>query len=443
VDRSDEETVPPERAREMGEEIRSWSEAFDTAPEISLADCFRLALSHSEELLIRGEKLFEAWTLEREAISSLLPAAYFNWAYSVDSDSIRFQNQTISPRDTTESWLTLQQTLFDGQSFAAVPAAREARKIERLRLKDERDRLLYAVAAAFYEILGFQEDVTVLEAVLESAEEFSRVVEARWKSGEASRQEVLAAKAQQDNASALLIQARHDVKIARTALARLVGLDEIPEELLDTYTVAFSPGNIPDLVERARVERPDVGAARASIDFAKAERLAALSDYFPRITADLTRWLKREGAFSDAVDWNLSLNLLWPIFDSGGREARQARALSGIRQRELELSALKRQVRQEVEEAVLSFESLGNRLGALKSRAEASKVALELVTAEYKAAEATNLDVITGRRTWAEAERDFARAQLARKLAALKIRLVLGDFKISEPFVEAMEIVKE
>jgi outer membrane protein TolC len=137
------------------------------------------------------------------------------------------------------------------------------------------------------------------------------------------------------------------------------------------------------------------------------------------------------------------LNLTWNLFDSGGREARQARALSGIRQKELTLNALNRQIRQEVEEAVLSFESLQKQLGALKSRAEASKASLELAEAEYRADEATNLDVQVSRRTWEEAERDLARTELALKLAALKIQLVTGTFNQALPLMEAVEIAGE
>ncbi|MBU0754506.1 MAG: TolC family protein, partial [Planctomycetes bacterium] len=179
------------------------------------------------------------------------------------------------------------------------------------------------------------------------------------------------------------------------------------------------------------------------IEFAKAERLAATADYLPKVYATVNRWLKREGAFNDAVDWDLSLNLTWSLFDSGGREARQARALSGIRQKELILNALERQVRQEVEEAVLSFESLEKQLGALRSRAEASKASLELAEAEYQADEATNLDVQISRQTWEEAERDLARTELALKLAALKIQLVTGLFNVSDPLIEAVEIAGE
>ena len=205
----------------------------------------------------------------------------------------------------------------------------------------------------------------------------------------------------------------------------------------------MSPGNLPDLVEEANDDRYDLEAARSAIELAKADRLAMLAEYFPIVSADFTYWLDREGAFSSDIDWTLSLNLVWSLFDSGGREARQSMALSRIRQRVLELSSLEKQVRFEVEEAVYSFWSLSRSLGVLKSRTDASQSALDLADAEYRANEITNLDVIIARRVWEEAERDYSRARLSRKLAALKIRLVVGDFRVTAPVQEAVKIEKE
>jgi outer membrane protein TolC len=389
-ERTDRDYVP----EKMGKRLRKWEEEEFTLPEsITLAECFRLALNSNEDLLLQGEQLFEAWTFEKEAISGLLPSVSFNWEYMVNSDAVKFSGVTVAPRDTTESWFSAQQTIFDAQAIAAVPAAKAARKIEQLALHDVRDRLLFSVASAFYVILGLEHDVRVFETSLNSQEEFYRVVEARRRSGEASRQEALLVQAQRDQVAAQLIESRHNLKIARTGLARLTCLEELPGKLLDTYVVEHESGDIPVLVEEAKMKRSDLGAARAAIDLAEAVRMAAMSDYFPRVYADFTRWTKREGAFSDEVDWDLSLNATWSIFDSGGREARQARALSGIRQSQYNVSSLERQVRQEVEEAVLFFESLERQLGALVSREKASKAALDLAEAEYRADEATNLDV--------------------------------------------------
>jgi outer membrane protein TolC len=426
---------------EMGKNLRKWQEEeFKDRDSITLAECFRLALNRNEDLLLQGEQLFEAWTFEREAISGLLPSVSFNWDYTVNSDAVKFSGVTVAPRDTTESWFSAQQTIFDAQAIAAVPAAKAARKIEQLSLHDVRDRLLFSVAAAFYVILGLEHDVRVFETSLTSQEEFYRVVEARRRSGEASRQEALLVQAQRDQIAAQLIESRHNLKIARTGLARLTCLEELPGKLVDTFIVDRRAGDIPALVEEARLKRSDLGAARAAIELAEAVRMAATSDYFPRVYADFTRWTKREGAFSDEVDWDLSLNATWSIFDSGGREARQARALSGIRQRQYNVSSLERQVRQEVEEAVLFFESLERQLSALKSREKASKSALDLAEAEYQADEATNLDVQISRSAWEEASRDLARTELALKLAALRIQLVTGNFNIAEPLMEAVEI---
>ncbi|MFH1999289.1 MAG: TolC family protein [Planctomycetota bacterium] len=427
----------------MGEKLREGETHGEGAESLTQADCFRLAQNNAEDLLIQGEQLFSTWTYEQESISSLLPSVSIDGVYSRDSEEVEWQGFTVSPRDSAQYWFSLRQTVFDGRSFAAVPAARAARKIEQLNLQDRRDRLLYAVAASFFEILGVGHDIQVFEASLASADEFLRVVEARRKSGEASRQEAMSAQAQRDKVESQLIQARHDLEIARSHLAQMTCIETLPATLIDTYEVTCSPDLIPALVETATAERADLKAARAGVELAEAERQAALSEYLPVVTAGLTRWIKREGAFSEPVDWNFSLDMSWNLFDSFGREARQARTLSGIRRQELVVNALERQVKHEVHDAVLSYESLGRVLGALSSRADASRAALELATAEYNADEATNLDVQVARSVWEEAARDLRRAELAQKLSALKIQLVCGRFSVTEPLMDAVEIAAE
>lgn len=446
-----QDMVPPERAggdredaaRDAGRRIRDWAAAYEGAETITLAECFRLALANEETLALQGEKLLEADARAKEAVSTLLPQVDFHYRYSHDNKEIRFEGFRITPRDSSESWISASQTVFDGRAIAAVSAAKAARRIEGLRLSDHRDRVLFSVAAAFYAVLGLEQDVETEQAALERAREGLRVAGARARAGEASRQEVLAASAEREATEARLVQARNDLAVARSDLRRLVGLEALPPRLVDEYTVTFTPGAVPELTAAAERNRPDLGAARAAVDLAEADRKATLSEYLPRISADYTYWLRREGAFTSDIDWNLSLNFTWSLFDSGGREARMTQAYSRYRQRAFELAALEKSVRHEVEEAVRSFLSLDRSLAAFRSRADSVKKALGDVQARFQVREAAALDVATAREAWRQAERDRARAALARKLAALRIHLVVGDFPLSAPAQSAMETAKE
>jgi multidrug efflux system outer membrane protein len=190
---------------------------------------------------------------------------------------------------------------------------------------------------------------------------------------------------------------------------------------------------IPDLAERAWRTRSDVEAARAAVNVARAQRKAELSGYLPTVDLEWNRWLQRESVFIEPIDWTLSVSASWPLFDFGARDAAYSRALATVRQRELELASLRRQVRLEVEEAVLAFRSLGAAEGALAARAAAARAALDEARARHEAEEAVDLDLRAAERDLESALRELARLHLARKQAALKIRLAVGDFRLSDP----------
>lgn len=406
---------------------------------LTLSRCFALALRHAESLRIRGERLVSAQAFRRETVGDLLPEILFSWQYQRDSDAVRFGGDEISPRDSTVSWLTVRQTLFDGELVSALDASGLVTEIERLGLKDERDRVLYSAAALFFEVLAIEEDLAALEADERLAVERLRVAEARFESGESVSNEVAVARAARIEAGFALSQRRYDREMARSRLISLIGLDELPTELVDNYELTWTPGLIPDLVERAWSTRSDLEAARVQIDLTRAQRKAELARYLPKVDAELNRWLKRDGAFIEEIDWTLALNATWTLFDSGAREAANSRVLSAVRQRELELSALERQVRQSVEEAVLGYRSLGAAVEALVARSAAFHETEVRVRALCNQDEALDLDLLAAVRDKERAGRELERTRLARKMAALKIRLVVGEINVSQPVTTMME----
>ncbi len=428
-----------ERIGATADRIASQSARLEAADALTLSDCFRLGLVRSEDLLIKGEQLLQAEAFEKEAIGNLLPEVLFNWRYTRDSDAVRFGRTTISPRDTIESWISVVQPVFDATLFAALDVSDIATRLEELALRTERDSLLYAVAAVFFDVLALEEDLAALGAIHNLNGEYLRVQEALLAAGEILDEKVIAARALVAESAAALARCGNDRAAARSRLGGLIGLDRLPEELVDNYEMTFSPGLIPDLAERAWRTRSDVKAARAAIDLARAQRTAELSGYLPTVDAELSRWLKREGAFAEAIDWTLAVNASWPIIDGGARDAAYSRALSIVRQREMELSALKRRVRVDVEEAVLAFRTLDAAVASLEKRRAAGQAALDQALARFEAKETTEVALLAAKSDYESVRRELERVRLARKQAGLKIRLVVGDFNLSDPMEKVMK----
>ncbi|MCO5165134.1 MAG: TolC family protein [Planctomycetes bacterium] len=428
----------PEDQVEAAGAMRALAEAAAVSTQLTLTDCMRLALVNVQRLEARGERLLQADTLRAEAITTLLPRAGFSLRYTRDSNPVEFGGEVFLPQTRLEHSVFVTQPLFDARALPGYRLGAATRRVEALLLDDERDEVLFQVAAAFYEVLGFDRDLVFLRSTRDQVDEQLRVLEARLEVGEAQPQEVLLARARRAEVEVDLVQAQFDRDSARARLARLTGTSA-QQELLDTLEVERPRGSVEALVARALATRPALEAARAEVDVAAERRNLVLAEYLPRVTLDFTYFTRAVGGFNQFLDWTGSINLLWTVFDGGSREVRLARTRSIERERALLARDLEDEVRLQVVQAALSFAALDRAQDALEARRQAARGAQELASVQFQAGEATNLDVLVAVAERQDAERNQVRGEFARKLAALRIWLVTGELSRSPPARRLLE----
>ncbi|MCA8923052.1 MAG: TolC family protein [Planctomycetes bacterium] len=400
---------------------------------LTLSDCFRLALENSESLRVQGELLWSSELQRRRAIATVLPQVALYGLHTRDSDKIAFSGGgSFQPRERTNYGFTVTQTLFDGKLAPRLSLIDETQQIQALELRDQRDRLLFAVASNFYDALGLEADVRAIEATRTSSRETLRVLEARQDLGVARADEVLLARASEAESEARLIQTQAELERVRLRLESILQRAPLPP-LVDTFEVTSGPRELPRLVDLALRQRYDLEAARHQILAAEAQKDEAFTDYFPKAELVFNHLTESEEGFNSQLDWTLGISLEWTLFDGFGREARLAQTYSAIRQRELELRALEKQARLEVAEAALAFRSLDRALFAFEARANAAASAYDATNARLEAGSATHLELLVARDTREDAARNLTRTALGRKLAALRIRLAAGDLRNAAP----------
>lgn len=428
------------------EHLQALASEAAVSSQLTLTDCMRLALVSYEYLAARGESLLQADTLRAEAITTMLPRVNFPLTQTVNSNAVSLSTlgggstgattptsgRPFLPRSYTQHSLVITQPLVDARALPAYRVATATRRIEALNIDDLRNEVLFQVATAFYEVLGFDRDVQALRSILAQVDEQLRVLGARLAVGEAQRQEVLLAEARRAEVEVDLVQAELDRETARARLSRLTGVPG-NRGLVDTLRAVRPPGDVNDLVRRAFRSRPDLQAARVAVLQAEEERNLVLAEYVPLVTLDFTYYTRAVAGFNQFLDWTLTANLLVNIFDGGAREARLVRAQSVRRQREKLADALAEDIRLEVVEAVLAYAALDRAQQALVARRVAAVGAQELASLQYAAGEATNLDVLVAVAERQDAQRNEIRGEFALKLAALRIWLATGELPESPP----------
>ena len=82
---------------------------------------------------------------------------------------------------------------------------------------------------------------------------------------------------------------------------------------MDNYAVSANPEKIEDLLFQAWSNREDYKAARAVVEAAIQNVNAAIGEYYPSVTLNVTGYLFRED-FTDASKWTTLLQVNLPIF---------------------------------------------------------------------------------------------------------------------------------
>lgn len=393
---------------------------------LTLPEAFRLGLKYSEGLHKQAEQQFQREAQTTKVIATILPQVKAHASWTEDSQQVQFAG---TPRNRFEYYGTVDQTIFSGEFLPALESNKFARKMGRLELKKQRNQLLFQIASRFYRILQIQEDIRALRASLERVEEFRQVVEAQREAGTASRDDLLLARSRHDEIQASLVQRRHDKKTARTRLATLIDLEQLPSELREGYTVSRTEQKIPTLVQTSFEKRHDLQMSKYAVKRARAEKNRARAAYLPDLNFRFTHHTDRVGSFNGVLDYTLFFDMTWTLFDGLGREADMAQAYSQIRQNKLDQQALHDEIRGEVKEAVYAYRSLNESLESMRRRMNHTREAVDILKNRFEAGEVIQLEVLEAEEAAKDAERAFRRSALARKLSALRIRLATGTLE--------------
>jgi outer membrane protein len=175
----------------------------------------------------------------------------------------------------------------------------------------------------------------------------------------------------------------------------------------------------------ADAHRQDLLAARLQVK-AAAERLQATwGEYFPSISLNLTRYLKRE-SFPDDVDWIGLIKVNLPIFSAGLIHADVRTAYSRLRQAHLADTALRRRVLRELRVATEDLHGVRLQVDALRVRVAAAKEAVRQADAAYSAGLGTNLERLIAQDQLLSAQLALTEKQFGHIVDYLRVMRTVG-----------------
>jgi outer membrane protein TolC len=380
------------------------------AETMSLTDCIATALESNLNIRDGQEAVARARGGILEARSGFLPNLGLNGSYNFleETQTVSFPDPVTGTMqefklDFTRDYsfqLTLNQPVYTGGRLTgSYRIAKASHEIAEADLETRQADVTLQVTEAFYGLLLARASVEVTEQAIETAEEFLRVVKARYDAGEASGFEVLRAEVEVSNLKPALIGARNGVALSELALKTAMGID--PDEDID-FVGSFGEVSF-DIERRTAIEtaleqRPEIGIVNLRRDIAAESIRLAKAGRLPSLAVSANYDLRSDELSLDTGEMEKTyagyLVMSFPIFDGLRTKSQISQAYSQLKQAEISKANLEDLVELETRSALLDIESALETLRSQERNVEMAEEGLEIANDRYVQGYATNLEVM-------------------------------------------------
>jgi outer membrane protein len=392
----------------------------DAGAPLSLHQAMRLTATYNELLAQRGENYIQALAARQRSASALKPTL------DLFADATLKENTGTAGIFQTNGGLSGQYRLLTGKSdLRTVDAADATIEAAKWLILDLRESLLVEVARAYYESLRAQQLTQTLTNSVKAQTDRLADAKARNEVGLARPLDVSQIEAQVARTSSLLIVAQRQAAESRSTLKLLTNAQIDASALTDGFVPPPLTLDQAQLVKFAHDHRQDLLAAASRIDASRSLVDAAIGQYAPALSLNLDYFLFRSP--QDAAP-NLTsiLGLRMPLFEAGRIEAQVREAWSVFRELVLVHRATQRQIRRDVETALLRLEASQRLVAQLQIQVSAATQSVELAEASYGAGLGTNLERVVAQDQLLAAELEAISASFTVKIAYLELLRACG-----------------
>ena len=322
--------------------------------------------------------------------------------------------QTTYGPTASLSWLLLD---FGGRS-GEIDEAREALFAAGWTHDATIQNVVLQVTSAYYGYGNAKELLVAQEASVAESQKNYEAARARHDAGVATIADVLEARTALSQDQLALETVRGQIQTIRGELATALGVPaNIPVDIADLpqdVDVEAFGDSIDRLIDQAQKDRPDLGAARAEAERARAHIGTVRAERLPVVSA-FGNASRLSYASPSGIPYRTTysggLQLSLPLFDGGRRafEVRQARedalAASGQAQ------TLEQQVVLQVWTSYFAVNTAAQRVRTARDLLDSARQAAEVTAGRYRAGVGSILDLLTSQRNLADARAQDVQAR--------------------------------
>jgi outer membrane protein len=396
-----------------------------------LPELYRQALIQAEQIEIAKENLAIAENLRVQALSVLKPRLSAVGSYTRYDEEKIFFNTVIQPQWQGGYGLRLGQSFtLNGREISALRVAERGIDKSRADLADIKERYLFGVAQAFYDVAKSRESLAIAQANVQRLEIHLNAVQSRLKLKDVPITELYRSEAELSDAQAYLIQAENNLQLNKALLGRLIGSRDPVDIKADPQWVAVPDiTDLETLKQTALANRSDLKSLSFQEKIAEHQVTYTKGSYWPRVGVQAVwmRMLQDPDPLLDESTY-IGLNLEMDIYDGGLRRAQISDARRQQHQAELARHDTERRILVEIEQSWLYWKTQQEVTRSYESQLRYAKENYEAVHRLFDHGLANSVDVMDANTLLVTAQRQVSEAHNNSQLAGLAVERAAGTF---------------
>ncbi len=348
--------------------------------------------------------------------------------------AIQFGSESfrLYPGNNYDAHVRARYNIFDfGKKKALLDLTKSFKLTAQEKINYIENNLSYKTVKLFYSILFLEKSLDVKNDQINTLESHLEITQKKVKNGTATDFDVLTTRVRVASAKNQKVDIEDEINKQKIALRSLLGLSSgTPLDLQGDLSLLTQSTNIDSLLAKAYTQREEIRIAKDaqnSIEIQK--KVASLGDK-PTLNAMVSYGLKN--GFMPNIDvlrgnWIVGISANIPIFNGNRKDATVQEAEANLNAADSRISALKREIKTEVQQAVSELNTSRDKLSSTKLQVEQAEQALKRAKTSYENGVITNLDMLDAETSLSEAEFLHLRVIFQNIINTYSLRETAGD----------------
>ncbi|MHB8876604.1 MAG: TolC family protein [Myxococcaceae bacterium] len=434
------------------------------APLLTFDDALKLAEEKNQDLKVAQARLGQAQLISRKVWANYLPQLSVAGGYTRNSTEAIFPvavayyvretgmpgppmdeqhpgqpttllaagvaqavSITIQPLNQWAGQAKLSQAIIAPALWPAIRASHLGEEVASLSVENARREILFGAAQLYYGAAGLKEALKVQRRILESFIAHEKDAKIRYEAGALPKVAFLRSEIDRVRAEQDLKRSENGFASTKSALSTLLDREGDFDVALPAEPAL--PADLSELSAKAAADRPDLKAARKSVDLAEVQRSGVYYQYAPNIGLNAQFQIANLTGFTgEQATWTVGVGASWTLWDGGLREVLlKENELKVVESRAARRSA-ELKADDELRRSLLDLDSAKANKVKAAEQLELARENMSLVNVSYESGAATYLEVTDANASLLGAEINFVAEGLNASLAALKVLKAAGQF---------------